>query len=180
MTTAPAIASAFFRITTPTEIFVARVSEVRRFGAAFVRFETVDRHGHVVAVRDVPAAVVAAAYEFEHITEQDARLHAAHADMGLREIAELVAVTFKLTIEELLGTRRTERCVLPRQAFFALAREYTKLSLVTIGNFARKDHGTVLHAITAVQNRIDTSPLFDGQMRLLRERLAERIRRNAA
>ncbi|MBC8212570.1 MAG: chromosomal replication initiator protein DnaA [Gammaproteobacteria bacterium] len=66
-------------------------------------------------------------------------------------IQKTVADYFKVSISDLLSSRRTRSITRPRQIAMALAKELTRHSLPEIGNaFGGRDHTTVLHACRKV------------------------------
>lgn len=72
----------------------------------------------------------------------------------------------------LLNPTRRESVVVPRMLAMTLCREMTKLTAVEIGEaFGKKDHGTVLHAVKATQDRIETNAEFARMAQCLKERL---------
>lgn len=64
----------------------------------------------------------------------------------IARVVQLVAEHTAVTVEELDSRNRTERVAHARFMAMALAREATNLSLVEIGRFFKRDHGTVIHA----------------------------------
>ena len=72
-------------------------------------------------------------------------------------IAQIVAKSNDITIEELLRKTRKRQIVQARQTAMYMCYKYTKYTLATIGeNLGRKDHATVLHAVKTINNLIDT------------------------
>jgi hypothetical protein len=74
--------------------------------------------------------------------------------LPILEIAIEVLTAFPgVTIEEIRGSRRTRRIVLPRQlAMYQAYRQRSDLSLPLIGRwFGGRDHTTVLHAIRKIE-----------------------------
>ena len=73
-------------------------------------------------------------------------------------IQEAVARHYSISIDELVGEKRTKRVVIPRQVAMYLSRELTDASLPTIGRaFGGRDHTTVIYAVQKV-----TKLLADG------------------
>lgn len=82
-----------------------------------------------------------------YFSEADERLP---LDPGLVQLA--VSRKFQISVDDLVGTRRNQEIVLPRQVAMYLSRELTSASLPCIGRaFGGKDHSTVLHSIQKVQ-----------------------------
>jgi ATPase involved in DNA replication initiation len=74
----------------------------------------------------------------------------------IEKITEIVAKTSNTPIEQILGKSRKREFVQPRFVAMKLAKEYTKDSLVKIGNyFGGRDHTTTIHAIQTINDYID-------------------------
>ena len=68
-----------------------------------------------------------------------------------RAIQEAVARHYAISIDALVGERRTKRIVVPRQVAMYLCRELTDSSLPAIGRaFGGRDHTTVLYAVQKI------------------------------
>lgn len=66
---------------------------------------------------------------------------------SIAEIQKKVAALYNITIEDLIGEKRDQRFVVPRQVAMYLAREISSCSYPDIGRqFGGKDHTTVLYA----------------------------------
>ncbi len=96
-------------------------------------------------------------------------LHEEHgSQVTIEEIQRRVAEEFDIRPADLNGRRRTANIAHPRQIAMYLARQHTKSSLQDIGEaFGGRDHGTVIHAAKAVEQRIAK----DGELRELVMRL---------
>ena len=93
--------------------------------------------------------------------------YGAHTSLHLTidEIITIVSETFDTRPEYIVGKSRKREIVLARHAAMYLAKEYTQQSLKSIGlHFAGRDHSTVIHAIKAVEARLDTEPLFKSKL----------------
>lgn len=73
--------------------------------------------------------------------------------MTTSDITLRVAGYFNVELVDLLGRRRTARIALIRQIAMALSYKWTDDSFAKVGTFFGRDHGTVMHAITAIRNR---------------------------
>lgn len=74
--------------------------------------------------------------------------------ISIRLIKQIVARRYKIPIEAMTSADRRREFAHPRQMAMALAREYTRKSLPTIGRyFGGRDHTTVMYACEAVQRR---------------------------
>jgi chromosomal replication initiator protein len=67
--------------------------------------------------------------------------------ISIQTIQNEVCRYFNMSKDDLLGNKRQQNIVLPRQIAMYLSRELTELSLPRIGaEFGGKDHTTVIHA----------------------------------
>ncbi|MFN8436764.1 MAG: chromosomal replication initiator protein DnaA [Cytophagales bacterium] len=94
------------------------------------------------------------------------------SDVGIDFIQKAVAESFKVSVEEMKDKTRKKEIVIARQTAMYFAKNYTNLSLKAIGyHFGKRDHTTVLHAIEAVNNMLDTDKAFKNQIADLQKRL---------
>lgn len=94
------------------------------------------------------------------------------ADVGIDFIQKSVADSFKVTVDEMKDKTRKKEIVIARQTAMYFAKNYTNLSLKAIGyHFGKRDHTTVLHAIEAVNNMLDTDKEFKNHIGELQKRL---------
>lgn len=81
-----------------------------------------------------------------------------------QDVLEAISEYYSVSIQEMLGHRRTREVLLPRQVAMYVGRNKLKLSLVRIGEvFNNRDHTTVMNAVS----KIEKSIVKDSQ--LLRE-----------
>ncbi len=77
------------------------------------------------------------------------------SQVTIDEIQRRVAEEFEIRPADINGRRRTANIAHPRQLAMYLARLHTKSSLQDIGEaFGGRDHGTVIHATKAVEQRL--------------------------
>ncbi len=70
-------------------------------------------------------------------------------------VQEATARHYGISLEELVGDRRTKRVVVPRQVAMYLSRELTDASLPAIGRaFGGRDHTTVIYAVQKVTRQM--------------------------
>ncbi len=94
-------------------------------------------------------------------------------------IKRIVSEHFHLSIQQLECKSRKRELAVARQTAMKLIRERTKLSLTNIGKlFENRDHSTVIHCLTAIQDLIDTNIKFNQTWKDLSHKvdLAERPR----
>ncbi len=103
----------------------------------------------------------------------DARGRKTVSAIGIREI---VAESFDLDPDLLIGKSRKRPIVDARQVAMFFCKRLTQLSLEAIGRrFGGRDHSTVIHSCRAVQARIDTDPGFKIQVELIGQLLQARV-----
>jgi chromosomal replication initiator protein len=77
------------------------------------------------------------------------------AQVSIELIQDEVSERFSLSREELIGDKRSQNIVYPRQVAMYLARELTDSSLPKIGrHFGGRDHTTVIHATSKIARLI--------------------------
>jgi chromosomal replication initiator protein len=77
------------------------------------------------------------------------------AQVSIERIQDEVIERFGLSKEELIGDRRSQNIVYPRQVAMYLSRELTDSSLPRIGrHFGGRDHTTVIHATSKIARLI--------------------------
>ena len=76
--------------------------------------------------------------------------------VDIRKIQETVSEYFNLPMKDLLGHRRDQKIVRPRQVAMYLCKELTGSSFPEIGNeFGGKDHTTVMHSCRKVESNLE-------------------------
>ncbi|MHB0859192.1 MAG: chromosomal replication initiator protein DnaA [Anaerolineae bacterium] len=82
------------------------------------------------------------------------------AKISIGEIVDAVAAYYEVSVEDILGQRRTRAIAMPRQVVMFLTRDLTEMSLPQIGQFlGGRDHTTVMHGcdkISALFEKDDT------------------------
>ena len=77
------------------------------------------------------------------------------AEVSIERIQDEVSERFGLSKEELIGDKRSQNFVYPRQVAMYLSRELTDSSLPKIGrHFGGRDHTTVIHATSKIARLI--------------------------
>lgn len=90
------------------------------------------------------------------------------SEVNIDYIQKFVSDYFNVSIELLKDKTRKREIVVARQVSMYFAKEYTNMSLKSIGaNFGNRDHSTVIHAITAVNDMMDTDRKFNATMQEL-------------
>jgi chromosomal replication initiation ATPase DnaA len=75
-----------------------------------------------------------------------------------------VARHYGLSEGHLKSRHKTAAIVWPRQIYFFLARRLTRASQAQIGRIVRRDHGTALHGIRTITNRVETDPTVRAEV----------------
>jgi len=77
--------------------------------------------------------------------------------VSVRDIAEYVADRMECPMEDMIGPKRNQEIVWPRQVAIYITRELTNNSLAKIGDFfGGRDHSTILHAYNKVSELLET------------------------
>lgn len=92
-------------------------------------------------------------------------------EVGIEMIEEKVSEYFDVPADQLKAKTRKKEIVIARQVAMYFAKEYTDFSLKSIGEyFGGRDHSTVIHAIQAVNELIDTNKNFKTSIQELQNR----------
>lgn len=74
--------------------------------------------------------------------------------ISIELIQQIVAKYYNIKIEDIIGKKRNQSIVLPRQIAMYLTRELTDNSLPKIGDeFGGRDHSTVIHSYDKIKNQ---------------------------
>ena len=77
-------------------------------------------------------------------------------EVNIDTIQDLVADYFEVTVADLKSKSRKKELVYPRQVAMYFAKEFTNLSLKSIGyHFGGRDHSTVIHAIQTISDLME-------------------------
>ena len=78
----------------------------------------------------------------------------------IEKIIEVTARKYDVTIEEILGTKRTKNIKTARNVAMYIAKQILELSLSQIGQFMNRDHSTVHSNIQNIENLLETDNLL--------------------
>lgn len=93
-------------------------------------------------------------------------------EVSIDYIQKLVCDYFNITIDVLNSNKRQRPIVQARQLVMYFAKEYTKSSLASIGNYCgNRDHATVLHALRTVNNLRETDKQFRASFNDLEKKI---------
>jgi chromosomal replication initiator protein len=91
---------------------------------------------------------------------------------SVERIVGEVCQHYELSRAEIVSRRRMTRVALPRQLAMYLCRQYTDVPLEQIGaELGGRDHSTVLHALSAIERRLQTDAELRRAVSALRARL---------
>jgi len=71
------------------------------------------------------------------------------------KLLSIVAKTYKVTPEDILGKSKTKECVIPRQVAMYLCRKELNLPYLRIGSIFSRDHSTVMSSVRLVSKAIE-------------------------
>lgn len=92
--------------------------------------------------------------------------------LNSRQIAEMVADFYHISLEAMCGKQRDKHIVMPRQIAMYLIRQETQASLLEIGQlFGGRDHSTVLHACEKIDRAVNINPTLRREIVAIREQL---------
>ncbi len=99
-------------------------------------------------------------------------VHDIDSEVGIDYIQKTVSEFFKVSIDQLKDKTRKKEIVMARQLAMYFSKEYTNLSLKSIGyHFGGRDHSTVIHAVQTVNDLYDTDNSFKKSVDELRKKL---------
>ena len=129
-------------------------------------------HNFKSNIRDLEGAIIKllATASLQNVNEIDLKLSKnALRDMvkesvtqiSIESIQDHVCEYFDIDTNKVREKTRKQEIVEARQLAMYLSKKFTKSSLKTIGlHFGGRDHSTVIHAISTVENRLNTSPKY--------------------
>ncbi len=84
-----------------------------------------------------------------------------HTQLSIESIQDYVCEYFGINTNKVREKTRKQEIVEARQIAMYLAKQYTESSLKTIGlHFGGRDHSTVIHAISTVEERLNTNEKY--------------------
>jgi chromosomal replication initiator protein len=94
-------------------------------------------------------------------------------------IQKVVANHFQIKMAELMGQSRQQKFVIARHIAMFLAKEIIGLQIVAIANaFGKKDHTTVLHAMSKVKELLDKDDEFRGNFIQIKRKIEQLMQSN--
>ena len=89
-----------------------------------------------------------------------------------KQVIQIVAEYFDISLEDVLGKSREKRLAFPRQIIMYLLREEMKSSYPTIGTeLGGRDHTTAMHAHSKISGLVGTDEKLQKDLELIKQRL---------
>ena len=90
-------------------------------------------------------------------------------------IISVVSEHFNVTPEDLAGSKRNAKIVIPRQISMYLCRELTNISLTTIGkHLGKRDHATVIYGINRIEKALKEDPNLRNTIAIIKKKINPR------
>lgn len=104
-------------------------------------------------------------------------LGSGHASLiSIESIQGVVSGSYKVNLDQMIGKIRTKEVAEARMVAMYFAREYTNLSLKTIGlYFGGRDHSTVVHACKWVESKVAEEPQFSQRFSFMKNKIESTI-----
>lgn len=135
-------------------------------------------HNFKSNVRDLEGAIIKllATASLKHVDEIDLQMaksvlkdmvKTSNSQISIESIQNYVCEYFGIDTNKVREKTRKQEIVEARQIAMYLSKKFTKSSLKTIGlQFGGRDHSTVIHAISTIEERLSTDP---KQNRIVKE-----------
>ena len=134
-------------------------------------------------VRDLEGAIIKllATASLKHVDEIDLvmaksvlkdMVKSSNSQISIEFIQNYVCEYFGIDTNKVREKTRKQEIVEARQIAMYLAKKFTKSSLKTIGlQFGGRDHSTVIHAISTIEERMSTSPKHKRILKELEQKI---------
>lgn len=91
-------------------------------------------------------------------------------NISIKNIQEVVAENYNITVSELKGKKREKKFVVPRFIAVYIAREMTEYSFTEIGNeFGGRDHSSIMHGYNNIVEKIQSDQTLLQKIKILME-----------
>ncbi len=135
-------------------------SNIRRLEGALIRLVSYTSLTGQTVSRDVAEKLLAGMVDEE-----------ATAPVTVERIQRLVAEHYDIRLADITGNRRPKNIAWPRQIAMYLSRRLTNLSSPAIAERFNRNHATVLHAVSAIEQRMGEDAELRRDVALLERRL---------
>ena len=88
-----------------------------------------------------------------------------------QHIMDVVCEHLNVRPEDIKSKKRNEDIVVPRQIVMYLCSKYTDFSSTKIGEFLGKDHSTVLHGVSKLQDDMENDESLKGKVEIIIKKL---------
>jgi chromosomal replication initiator protein len=96
-------------------------------------------------------------------------------EVGIEFIQKSVSEHYGINVDDLKAKTRKKEIVVARQVSMYFCKEFTNHSLKSIGyHFGGRDHSTVIHAITTVNDIMETDSSFRNTVNELKKKFKMR------
>lgn len=93
--------------------------------------------------------------------------------LPVTSIMHVVSEFYGLKLSDLQSKRKQQSVARPRQVCMFLVRKHTRHSLEEIGGYlGGRDHTTVMHALKAVESRLESEPTLQSELEAIEVKLA--------
>jgi chromosomal replication initiation ATPase DnaA len=99
---------------------------------------------------------------------------------AVRAVAEVVALHYGLTLEQLVTFDRHEQLVWPRHLACYLSNKLLGASQTTISSVMKRERSSVSYAVLSFQDRIDVSQWARDEMGRIMPEITARLRKETA
>ncbi len=97
----------------------------------------------------------------------------ASVSLTVDQIQKVVAEHYDIRMGDMVSKRRPASIAFPRQIAMYFARKLTKQSFASIAEQFKKNHATILHAVTSVEEKIKASPELKMELSSLERKLKQ-------
>lgn len=105
---------------------------------------------------------------------QDLYSSPAVGNISIKNIMEVVAKNYQISIADLKSKKRDKKFVHPRHIALYIAKELTEYTFSDLGNeFGGRDHSSIMHACDKVKEQIKTDPIFNQKINILIREIKE-------
>lgn len=95
-------------------------------------------------------------------------------NISIKNIMEVVADNYQITVADLKGKKRDKKFVIPRHIALYIAKEITEYTFSELGNeFGGRDHSSIMHACDKIKEQIKTNPIFNQKINTLIKEIKE-------
>jgi len=93
-------------------------------------------------------------------------------EVSVELIQEIVAIHYKITVEQIRSKTRTANISFARQVAMYLSRKLLDIPLAKVGEeFGGRDHTTIIHACNKIADEIENNDEFKKTLLILEDRI---------